>query len=161
MGVWISFQRFVKSLEHKRIVISVTENIGNDSPVAQVQNGTQKDFMYRDSLIPLEFRYIRKPFLVGTLCMKVAVQYVLSQELCVFCTAGTAVICVLNGRLNTLFLANTADSFIIYLDMVIVFQVVVDSTIPFIRVLHMDAFYDFRNSFVCFCPLAFFPRSQR
>ncbi len=59
MGVWISFQRFVKSLEHKRIVISVTENIGNDSPVAQVQNGTQKDFMYRDSLIPLEFRYIR------------------------------------------------------------------------------------------------------
>lgn len=97
MGVWISLQRFVKSLEHKSIVISVTENIGNDSPVTQVQNGTQIDFMYRDSLIPLEFRYIRKPFLVGTLCMKVAVQYVLSQELCVFCAAGTAVICVLNG----------------------------------------------------------------
>ena len=81
MGVWISFQRFVKSLEHKSIVISVTENIRNDSPVAQVQIGTQIDFMYRDSLIPLEFRYIRKPFLVGTLCMKVAVQYVLNAPM--------------------------------------------------------------------------------
>ena len=61
MCIWIRLNRLVKGFENQRIVVALTKHIGHDAPVTEIQNGTQIEFVYLSSLIPLEFCYIGEP----------------------------------------------------------------------------------------------------
>ena len=49
----IGLHRLVKGLENQRIIVALMENIGHDTPVAKIEDGTQIELMDFDSLIPL------------------------------------------------------------------------------------------------------------
>lgn len=55
----------VKGLEYERIVIALTERIGHDAPVTEVQNSAQIELMYLNTLIPFELRHISEPLPIG------------------------------------------------------------------------------------------------
>ena len=50
MCVRIEFNSPVKGLEYERIVIALTERIGHDAPVTEVQNSAQIELMYLNNL---------------------------------------------------------------------------------------------------------------
>ena len=107
MCVRICFYSLIKGLEHKRIVVAVTYDIGNNSPVTKIQNRTQVDFMNFNSFIPFEFRNIGKPLFVGMLCVKLTVQTVLCYILRILGLPGTSMVVVLNCRFHILCPANS------------------------------------------------------
>ena len=62
MGIRVGFHNLVEGFVNKWIVISFTEHIGYDPPVVQVKDGTQVELVYRNALIPFEFRHIGQPW---------------------------------------------------------------------------------------------------
>ena len=56
---------FIKRVKNQLVVISVTNNIADDSPVTQVENRTQIELVDNWTFIPLELRYIGQPLFVG------------------------------------------------------------------------------------------------
>ena len=64
MGIRVFLNSFIKGFVNKRIIIVLTEHIGHDTPVTEIQNGTQIEFMYLNALIPFKFCHIGKPFLI-------------------------------------------------------------------------------------------------
>lgn len=74
MGIRVGFNSLVKGLVDKGIIIALTQHIGHNAPVTEVQNGTQVEFMYLNALVPFELRHIRKPFLIRFLRVELAVQ---------------------------------------------------------------------------------------
>ena len=119
MCVRICFYSLVKGLKYKSIVIAVTYDIGNDSPVAKIQNRTQVDLMNFNSFIPFEFCNIGEPLLVGKLCVKLTVQTVLSNVLRVFGLSGASVVAVLNCGFHIFCPANSQNPLIVDMDTVI------------------------------------------
>lgn len=104
MGVRIFLHSFVKGLEYKRVVISVSNHKGNDAPIIQVQNGAQIDLVDFNAFVPLELRYIGQPFLVGGLGMEVPTQYIFCNILRILRPPCTTMVAVLDGGLD-IFLA--------------------------------------------------------
>ena len=94
--------------------------------------------MYFNALIPLEFRDVGKPLLVGSVRMKLAVKQILGDVLRVLCLPGAAVVAVLDCGLDARGAADAKDAFVVDMDIVIVPQLVVDSTIAFVRAFHVD-----------------------
>ena len=54
MCVRVELNSPVKGLEYERIVIALTQCIGHDAPVTEVQNSAQIELMYLNTLIPFE-----------------------------------------------------------------------------------------------------------
>ena len=54
MCVRVELNSPVKGLEYERIVIALTQRIGHDAPVTEVQNSAQIELMYLNTLIPFE-----------------------------------------------------------------------------------------------------------
>ena len=146
MCIRICFYSLVKGLKYKSIVIAVTYDIGNDSPVAKIQNRTQVDLMNFNSFISFEFRNIGKPLFVGMLCVKLTVQTVLSNVLRVFGLSGASVVAVLNCGFYILCPANSQNPLVVDMDTVIMPQIVVDPAISLVRAFHVDLLH-------CFCTL--------
>ena len=63
--IWIFQNGFIQGIKNKIIVIPVTNDITDDSPVTQVKDGTQIEFVDNWTFIPLELRYIGQPLFVG------------------------------------------------------------------------------------------------
>ena len=57
--------RFIKRVKNQLVVILVTNNIADDSPVTQIENRTQIELVDNWTFIPLELRYIGQPLFVG------------------------------------------------------------------------------------------------
>ena len=98
--------------------------------------------MHRGTFIPLEFCHIGQPLLVGRTCVKLPIQPILRYVLRIGGLPRTAVILVLNGGLNIQTAANTKHSLLIHIQVVIMYQVVLDTAITFVRILGMDLLYD-------------------
>ena len=81
MGIRIFFHRLIKGFVDKRVIITLTQHIGNNASVAKVEDGTQIKFMRLKSLIPFEFSYIGKPFLIRPCSVKLTVQNILGNIL--------------------------------------------------------------------------------
>lgn len=96
MSVWIRFNSRIQSIEYQSVVVSVTDDIGDDSAVIQVKDRTEIHLVYNGACVPLEFRHIRQSFLVGHGCVKLSVQLVLCNMLWVGSLSGTAVVLVLD-----------------------------------------------------------------
>ena len=56
---------FIKRVKKQLVVISVTNNIADDSPVTQIENRTQIELVDNWTFIPLELRYIGQSLFVG------------------------------------------------------------------------------------------------
>ena len=73
---------------------------GDYLPAAQVQDGTQIELTHRGAHLIVELRHIGEPLLVGAICVKPAVQYILRQMLGSSCRPGAAPGCILHRRLS-------------------------------------------------------------
>ncbi len=73
MNVWIGFHSLVKGFVDKRVIIALTEYIGHDTPVTQVEDGAEIKLMHGNALIPFELGHIRQPFLIRLVRIKLAV----------------------------------------------------------------------------------------
>ena len=140
MGIRVRLNSFVKGFANKWIIIVLTEHIGHDTPVTEIQNGTQIEFMYLNTLIPFEFCHIGKPFLIRLLCVELAVQQVFSKILGTLCPSGAATVIVLYSGADIFDPADAQHPFIIDIDAIIMTEIVIQSPVTFIRVFQMNLF---------------------
>ena len=132
MCVRIGLNCLVEGFENQRIVVALTKHIGHDAPVTEIQNGTQIEFVYLSSLIPLEFCYIGKPLLVGLCSIELPIQKILSKILRILCLPGTSAVVVFHGRV---YISGSADAeypLVINVNAMVMAQVVIESTVAFI-----------------------------
>lgn len=80
---------FIKRVKNQLVVISVTNNIADDSPVTQIENRTQIELVDNWTFIPLELRYIGQPLFVGMPRPEFPVQTILCCYLRVRSISGT------------------------------------------------------------------------
>ena len=90
--------------------------------------------------------------------MEITTEYILCHILRIGCITGRAVVSVFNGRLNLLCTADPQNTLVIHVNTEVVFQVVPDAAVTFIRILHMYLFYLFRDLLVFLATLAQFAR---
>lgn len=67
--------------------------------------------------------------------------------------ARTAIVGVLNCRLNALLLADPADSLVVYFHMLVMPQIIRNSAVPFIWMVCMYLLHQFCNVLVFCCTL--------
>ena len=103
---------------YKRQIV-LTEHIGHDTPVTEIQDGTQIEFMYLNALIPFEFCHIGKPFLIWFLRVELAVQQVFSKILGSLCPSGAATVIVLYSGADIFGPADAQHPFIIDVDAIV------------------------------------------
>ena len=96
--------------------------------------------MNLNALVPLKLGYIREPLLVGHSCMEVTVQDVFCQILWIFCVTSTAVVAVLNGGFNFSDLANTQNAFDVYMNVLVMLQVIPDAAVALVWAFHVNGF---------------------
>ena len=142
----------VKGLKNQWIIIPVTDYIGNDTAVVEVQNGAEIDLVYLNPLIPLEFCYICEPLFVGFVRMKIPVQQILGYKLRIFRLSGAAVVVILNGGLNAFGTANSEYTFVVHMNVMVMAEVVIDAAITLVRALHVDLLDLLRNLLIFPCP---------
>ena len=148
MCVRIGLNRLVEGFENQRIVVALTKHIGHDAPVTEIQNGTQIEFVYLSSLIPLEFCYIGKPLLVGLCSIELPIQKILSKILRILCLPGTSAVVVFHGRV---YISGSADAeypLIINVNAMVMAQVVIESTVAFIWAFLVNLFNLVRKTFI-------------
>lgn len=159
MGVWIGFHSLVKGLVDERVIIALAEHIGHDTPIAKVKNGAQIEFMYRNPLVPFEFRHIGQPFLIGLICVKLAVQKILRNVLWILGAPGATLVSILDGGFDIPDSADTQHTLIVHMDAVVVAQVIIEPAVTFIRAFLVDSFYDTSQALILCRPAARFPRN--
>ena len=142
------------------IGVSVSDLICYDASVVEVNNGTEIDFVYDDvvffSFCPLELSHVGQPFLVGSFGMKFAVKEVLCNVLRASGQACAAVICVLDGGFDVQSTADAQHSFVVDTNVMVSFEFVSDTTIPFVRTGGVNLLYDPGNLLILLCPRALF-----
>lgn len=94
MGIRDGLNSLMEGLVNEWIIVPFAENIGHDTPVTEIQDGTQIELMYLNALIPFELRHIGQTFLIRFLCMELAVQEVVGEILWILNLSGTAVVLV-------------------------------------------------------------------
>ena len=77
--VRILSHRFLKDLEHQLIIITTTDFIGYDTPIIQVDDGTEIKFLA--GMMFLELRHVGDPCLIGSTGVEVSSQEVLGCDL--------------------------------------------------------------------------------
>ena len=138
--VWIELNSPVKGLEYERIVIALTQRIGHDAPVTEVQNSAQIELMYLNTLIPFELRHISEPLLIGFVSVKLTAQQVFGKILRILGLPGTAVVIIFHSRPYISGPADPQHSLVIDMDAIIMAQIVIQSPVAFIWAFHMDSF---------------------
>ena len=101
MRTRIQLYRFIKSIKDQRIIISVADDIGNNTSVIQIQDRAEihlLDFQFFDlrADIVLKLCYVGQPFLVRLVGMKIAVQKIFCNILWIWGLSCTAIITVLD-----------------------------------------------------------------
>ena len=148
MGIRISFHCLIKCLVDEGIVITLTQRIGHDTPVTEIQNGTQIELMYLKALIPFELRYIGQPFLIRLCGVKLAIQKVFSNILRVLSLPGAAMAIIFHSRS---YVPGTADAqypLVIYMDTMVMTQIIIESSVTFIWAFLVDLFDLVRKAFI-------------
>ena len=133
VGIWVRLNRFVQGFVNEWIIIALTQHIGHDAPVTEIQNGAQIEFMYFHALIPFKLCHIGKPFLIRLLRIELAVQQVFSKILRVLCPPCAATVIVLHSRSYIFGPADAQHSLVIDIDTMVMAQIVIQSPVAFIR----------------------------
>ena len=83
---------FIQGIKNKIIVIPVTNDITDDSPVTQVKDGTQIEFVNDRTFIQLELCHIGQPLFIWPSCPELSVQKILCCYLRVRSVFGAALL---------------------------------------------------------------------
>ena len=156
MCVGIRFYRTVKGLEYQRIVVAVTNHIGNDPAVVEVQNGAEIDLVYFNTLVPFELRYIRQPLFIWFICMEVAVKEIFGDVLWILCLPRTAMIAVFDGRLDVPGATDAENTLVIHADTIVMPEIIVDTAVTLVWTLPVDLFDCLCNLLILLRPGALF-----
>ena len=140
MGIRVCLNSLVKGFVNEWVIIALTQHIGHDAPVTEIQDGAQIKFMYLNTLIPFELRHIGKPFLIRLLRIELAVQQVFSKILGVLGLSGATTIIVFHGGSYISSPADTQHSLVIDIDTIVMTQIVIESPVAFIWTFCMDFF---------------------
>lgn len=159
MGVWVGLHSLVKGLVDKRIVIAFTDHIGHDTPVTEVQDGAQIELMYLNALIPFELRHIGKPFLIGFVCIELAVEQILRNILGVLGPPGAATVIVFHGRPYISGPADPQHPLVVDMDAVVVAQIIVEPSVALIWAFRMELFEPVGQLLILSSPAAQFSTS--
>ncbi len=143
MCVGIRLYSFVEGLEHQRIVVALADDVSDNAPVAEIQNGAEVKLVCLNALIPLELGDVGEPLFIRLVCVELAVEYILRDILRIPRPPGAAVTVVLDGGLDTIGAADAKDALVVDMDIVVVSQLVVDPTISLIWAFHVDLLYLF------------------
>lgn len=157
MSVRIGFHGPVKGLKNQGIVIPVTYDMGNNTTVIEIQDRAEIDLVYLEALIPFELCNIGKPLLIWLVRVEVSVKKILSYILWVLCPSCAAVVIVLDGGLDALSPADAENALVVHMNMFVVTQVVVDTSVAFIRALHVDLLDLLRKLLILRIPGTQFP----
>ena len=99
-------------------------------------------------IIPFKFCDVRQPFLIWSFCCEISVQYVLRNKLGIYRLSCTPIIGILDHGVDPFLTTDPKHLFIIFLDFVITFQIILYSAIALIRAVHVDFFDFISNVFV-------------
>lgn len=157
MCVRTGLHRLVKGFENQRIIVVLTEHMGHDAPVTEIQNGAQIEFVNLNSLIPFEFCYIGEPLLVGLCGIELPIQKVLSKILRIFRLPGAATVAVLDRGADIPGPADTKHSLVVDMDTVVMTQIVIKPPIALVRTFCVDLLNLVRKSFIFGSSLAQLP----
>ena len=142
----------VKGLKNQWIIIPVTDHIGNDTAVVEVQNGAEIDLVHLNTFIPLEFCHICEPLLIGLVRMKIPVQQILGYKLRILRLSRAAVVIILDGRLNAFGTANSENTLVVHMNVMVMAEIVIDAAITLVRAFHVYLLHFRRNLLVFLCP---------
>ena len=109
----IGCNRFVQGIKYQRIIVAISDLIGNNPAIIQIQNSAEIDFMYFQSLVPFEFRYVCQPLFVRLVRMEIPIQKILGDMLRILCLSRTTVVRILDCGLDTQLAANAKYAFIV------------------------------------------------
>mgnify|MGYP004547096413 CR=1 FL=1 len=123
---------FIKRVKNQLVVISVTNNIADDSPVTQIENRTQIELVDNWTFIPLELRYIGQPLFVGMPRPEFPVQTILCCYLRVRSISGTTLFSELHDGLDMKHTAEIQNTFVASSDIIVLFQIIPDAAVPFV-----------------------------
>ena len=154
MCIRIGLNCLVKGLENQWIVVALTEHIGHNTPIAEIQNGAQIEFVNLDPLIPLEFCHIGEPLLIRFCSIKLPVQKILGKILRVLSLSGTAVVVVLYRGTDISGSTDTKHSLVVDTDAVVMSQIVIEPSVPLIRTFRMDLLNLVCEAFIFYSPAA-------
>ena len=136
----------------------LTYDKGYDSPIVKIKDGAQVHFMHNRILVPLEFRNIGQPFLIWGIGIEFTGKQVFCNVLGIFCMSGAAVAAILDRGFYAFLPAYPKNTFVIYMNAVVVPKVIVYAAIALVRTFIMDFFHEFSNCLVFPNPVAGFSR---
>ena len=76
LGTWIFADCLIKCLKYQRIVVAFAYDIGNNSPIINIEDSGKIYLVDDNPLIPLEFRHIRQPLLVWAFSIEFSIQQI-------------------------------------------------------------------------------------
>ena len=77
--------------------------------------------------------------------MELSVQNILSDELWIVCLLGASFICILDSGFDSKLSADSQNSLIIHINIMIPLKVISDFAVSLVRTFHMNLFYGFCN----------------
>ena len=154
MCIRIGSSCLVKGLKNQWIVVALTELVRHNSPIAEVHNGAQIEFVNLYPLIPLKFCHIGEPLLIGLCSIKLPVQKILGKILRVLSLSGTAVVVVLYRGTDISGSTDTKHSLVVDIDAVVMSQIVIEPSIPLVRTFLVDLFNLICKAFIFYSPAA-------
>ena len=114
MCIRLNSHRFIKRIHNKRIIVVVTDLIGHDPAVIEIQNGAQVYLVDLDTNVILELRHIRQPLRVWCICMEVTIQIVSGDVCRIIAVSGAALRLPFDRGLDVFFTADPQDTLIIH-----------------------------------------------
>ena len=158
MCIRIGSHSRIKGVVYQRVVVAVSNHVGDYSSVVQIKNDAEINLMYFSSLVPFELRYIRQPLLVWFVGMKRSVEDILCYILRISCVPCTTFVCVFYGRLDVFDAADSQHPLITDANIMIPFQLIPDPTVALIRTFSVDFLSNLSNSVVFLLSAGLFTR---
>ena len=134
---WVCIRIFqnglIQCIENQIVVVPVTNYVADDSPVTQIKNRTQIEFVDDWAFVPFEFCYISQPLFVWPSCPELSVQKILCRYLRVGSISGTALLSEFYGRLDMKHSTEMQNPLIAGQNIVVLLQIITDAAMSFIR----------------------------
>ena len=92
VSIWIFQNSFMKRIKNQLVVIPVTNNIADNSPVTQIEDRAQIELVDNRAFIPLKLCHIGQPLFIWPSCPELPVQKILCCYLWVGSVFGAALL---------------------------------------------------------------------
>ena len=137
--------RGIKSVHDQRIVIAVSDYVGYNPAVIEIQDGTQVYLVNFNPDVILKFCHIGEPFFVWCVSMKIPVKIVPCDVCRIIAAFGTTFRFPFDRGLDMFLSADPQNPFIIDINFVVPVQLIPYPAVSHIRMLFMDESYFFCN----------------